>query len=225
MTETTETTATTAEPILAMEVGTYVEFTDAALEDNNHVEFWKGRIGVIDSYNSDNSEVWVEVLNHSWDSYGRAKFFKPSTLTVHPDQAAAKQIRDLAAWEDRYHHQRTIIRKQAASLETFKEKIVGVITDEGYCDEYEKVADKVNELMFDHEPEFRLLYREQEFHFDVRTTGAMTAYHSVVVQARTEDEARDMLEDDPDSFFDADDILTDEARNDCFEDVETEIVR
>ena len=225
MTETTETTATTAQPIPAMEVGTYVTFTDTALEGKDHAEFWKGMIGVIDSYNSDKSEVWVEILNHSFDSYGRAKFFKPRDLVVHPDQAASKYIRTVSAWEARYHHQRSLIRQQAVSLDTFKEKIVDVVTDEGYCDAYETVADKVNDLMFNHEPEFRLLYREQEFHFDVRTTGTMTAYHSVVVKARTEDDARDMLEDDPDSYFDSDDVLTDQARNDCFEDVETEIVR
>ena len=99
------------------------------------------------------------------------------------------------------------------------------MTDEGYCDAYETVADKVNDLMSNHEPEFQLLHREQEFHFDVRTTGTMTAYHSVVVKARTEDDARDMLEDDPDSYFEADDVLTDQSRYDNFEDVETEIVR
>lgn len=225
MTETTATTETTAQPILAMEVGTYVTFTDTALEGIDKPEMWRNLIGVIDSYSSDKSEVWVEVLNHSYDSYGRAKFFKPSTLNVHPDQAAAKNVRLLMAWEDRYHYQRALLRKKEVSVETLKEKIIGVVTDEGYCDAYETVAEKVNDLMSEHDPEFRLLYREQEFHFDVRTTGTMTAYHSVVVKARTEDEARDMLEDDPDSYFDADDVLTEQTRNDCFEDVETEIVR
>jgi len=219
----TETTATTAQPILAMEVGTYVEFTDTALEGIDNPEMWKGKIGVIDSYNSDKSEVWVEILNHSFDSYGLAKFFKPSTLTVHPDQADAKVIRNLAAWYDRYHHQRTLIRNQAADVEALTDAITEAVEDAGYCSEYEGIVDVVNSRMSNAGRDIALKHRTQEFEIEVRVQGTMYAHTTVTVEARTEDDARNMLEDDPDSFFDPDDILTDQARNDCFDDVDVEV--
>ena len=223
MTETTATTEITAQPILAMEVGTYVEFTDTALEGIDNPELWKGKIGVIDSYNSDKSEVWVEILNHSFDSYGRARFFKPSTLVVHPDQAAAKTLRPLLAWEARYHHQRTIIRQRDADVEALTDAITEAVEDAGYCAEYEKIVDDVNRRMSASGRSIALKHRTQEFEIDVRVQGTMYAYTTVTVEARTEDDARNMLEDDPDSFFDADDLLTDQSRNDCFDDVDVEI--
>lgn len=219
----TETTTTTAQPILAMEVGTYVEFTDTALEGIDNLDLWKGRIGVIDSYSSDKSEVWVEVLNHSFDSYGRAKFFKPSDLVVHPDQAAAKNMRQLLAWEARYHHQRTLIRKQAADVEALTDAITEAVEDAGYCSEYEGIVDVVNSRMSNAGRDIALKHRTQEFEISVRVQGTMYAYTTVTVEARTEEDAQDMLSDDPDSYFDPDDILTDAARQDSFEDVDVEI--
>jgi len=223
MTETTATTETTAQPILAMEVGTYVEFTDTALEGIDNPEMWRGKIGVIDSYSSDKSEVWVEILNHSFDSYGRAKFFKPSDLVVHPDQAAAKNMRQLLAWEARYHHQRTIIRQKASDVEALTDAITEAVEDAGYCGEYEKIVDEVNSRMSNAGRDIALKHRMEEFEIDVRVQGTMYAYTTVTVQARTEDDARNMLEDDPDSYFDPDDLLTDQARNDCFGDVDVEL--
>jgi len=219
----TETTATTAQPILAMEVGTYVTFTDTALEGIDKPEMWRNMIGVIDSYNSDKSEVWVEILNHSFDSYGRAKFFKPSTLTVHPDQAAAKNVRSLMAWEARYHHQQTIIRQKEADVEALTDAITEAVEDAGYCSEYETIVDDVNRRMSAAGRSIALKHRTQEFEIEVRVQGTMYGYTTVTVEARTEDDARDMLSDDPDSFFDPDEILTDQARNDCFDDVDVEI--
>jgi len=68
-----------------------------------------------------------------------------------------------------------------------------------------------------------LKHRTQEFEINVRVQGTMYAYTTVRVEARTEDDARNMLEDDPDSYFDPDDLLTDQACNDCFDDVDVEI--
>jgi hypothetical protein len=127
------------------------------------------------------------------------------------------------AWEDRYHHQRTLIRQQATDLEALTDAITEVVEDAGYCAEYEKIVDEVNSRMNNAGRDIGLKHRTQEFEISVRVQGTMYAYTTVTVEARTEDDARDMLSDDPDMFFDPDDILTDQARNDCFDDVDVEI--
>lgn len=211
----TETTITPSIP--AMELGTYVVFSQEAAD-----ALYRGKIGKITDKSSD-GRIYVEVLNQQFDA-GRSfgLFVSPSIVTVHSDQENAGNFMQLQAWESRYHWQRKIILERDSAIDALMDEIVDVVDNAGYCQEYERVVDEVNSAMARQGHNIALKKREQEWEVEVEVRGYVSTRYTVSVTATDEDAARELLTDDPESYFDPSDALQDQINYYGFDEVTVE---
>lgn len=211
----TETTITPSIP--AMEIGTYVVFSEEAAD-----AVYRGKIGKITDKSSD-GRIYVEVLNQQFDmgrSFGL--FVSPSVVTVHSNQDTAGTWMQLQAWESRYHWQRRLIQEQNSAIDALVDEIVEVVDNAGYCQEYERVVEEVNSTMARHNHDIRLKKREQEYEVEVEVRGYVSTTYTVTVTATDEDAAHDLVIEDPDTYFDPSDALQDQINYNGFDDLTVE---
>lgn len=120
--------------------------------------------------------------------------------------------------EDRHTQQMGKYRNDMKHWETV---LRGQKEERGWCDEgTNEVIDALNAGFiggWEIEP------YETEFDLEVEITGTMKATTTVTISASSEEKAREMFDEDPYSYIDADDLLTDAARNVSFDDVEIDL--
>jgi hypothetical protein len=90
----------------------------------------------------------------------------------------------------------------------------------GWCETYDGVVEMLNNRL---KGCARLPIREHEFDVEVIVTGTASAYYTVRVTAHNQDEADSMVTDNPDNYFDADEVLTDYSRHNNFDNIEVDL--
>jgi len=99
-------------------------------------------------------------------------------------------------------------------------RLIEEAENRGWCTEFDEIIDEVNAALPDG---WELPERKREFTIEIEVTGTIRTTTSVTVEAKTEDEAREMIDDGEGEHYDSDDILTRAAKNVSFDDVEVEI--
>lgn len=95
---------------------------------------------------------------------------------------------------------RTQLHAYAADADTIGTMLMDEAENRGWCDEYDEFVDSINtRLTTIHLPE-----REQEYEVEVSGTATIGWSHTVTVTARSAEDAVQRVEDDPYSFFNAD---------------------
>lgn len=201
-----ETTTTT--PILAMERGTYVRVK------NNATVSYNNKIAKIADRVSTEARVWVTFLNQDYDSGLREFQVAIADLEVLPDQDAAPQQQLLEAWESRYKNVLDRLAKTQTGIEKLGQFAMEVADNHNYCDEYDNVVEAVNQSLRDAGYGLvQLPVREQEYEVQVNVRATIWGSTTVMVTARCEEDAMDQVRDDPDSYTNIDDLLSDSLVN------------
>jgi hypothetical protein len=211
---------TTATPILAMEVGTYVRSKTVSTAS------YSNKIGVIaDKTRPEDGRIWVKFLNQEYDSGLREFMLSPSDVEVLTDQENAPNMQLLEAWESRYHNQRQIIQRRDAGEEALQNTVITVLDELGYCDEGDRAIEKINESLASQGHSIRLRMREREYEIRVNIRTTVWASTLVRVTAASEEEAIEMVEDDPDCYLDSAEVVCDEVNDgSCDFEYECEVV-
>lgn len=199
-----ETTTTTQTPHQIMVVGTWVR------GKNTNREHYDGKIGKIVEVLSDRFRV--SFLNQLNSAPEVQLFLTRDQLELVDKPMTAAQDQVLEAWEARYNFQsrrNTLLQNEFESLCSV---IIEVAEDAGYCDEYDKVVEEVNDSMSRKGHTMRLRKREREYEVTVTMSSTITVQTNVTVTASSEEEACDYVEEDPSSFMDMDDLFMDEIR-------------
>lgn len=89
----------------------------------------------------------------------------------------------------------------------------------GWCDEVSTFIERVNESL---PTDYELILREQEYEVETVITGTASTTHMVRVTARSQEDADQMVKDDPDKYMDPESILNDEYRLD-WDDIEVDV--
>lgn len=120
--------------------------------------------------------------------------------------------------ESRLNRINTLEETYRVDMRHIEEVLTQAKEDNGWCNEgWNKYATRVNEGL--RGPwEFDLA--ETEFHLDVEVTGTMRTTVTVTITASSEESAWEEFDNDPDSYIDADEQLTDAARSESFDDIE-----
>lgn len=105
------------------------------------------------------------------------------------------------------------------SIDIIGQRLLQEAEDRGWCDSFDSIIDEVNSQL----PFYELPTREEEYEVTVSVSGYIRTTTSVMVMARSQDAANDMVAEDVHSYVDADDVLTDAARNESFDDIECEV--
>lgn len=106
------------------------------------------------------------------------------------------------------------------ALQIVGQRLLDEAEQRGWCAEFDEIIDDVNSEL---PAGFELPTRVRNFVVEVTVTGTHTTTTTVTVEAKSEDEAQSMVDDDPDSYFDADEVLTDSVRYDAWDHTEAEV--
>lgn len=211
---------TTATPILAMEVGTYVRSKTVS------TAIYSNKIGIIaDKTRNADGGLWVKFLNQEYDSGLREFLIASSDVEVLTDQENAPNMQLLEAWESRYHNQRQIIQRKDENHEALCDTVIEVMNDLGYCDEGDRAIERINESLASQGRSIRLRMRERDYEIQVNIRTTVWASTRVSVRATSEEEAIEMVEDDPDCYLDSAEVVCDEVGSgSCDFEYECEVV-
>ena len=105
------------------------------------------------------------------------------------------------------------------------EVVIGeTITNEaehrGWCEQFDNIVENVNSRLTGCA---QLPERIQQFEVEVSVTATIGAFYTVCVSAKSQDDADTMVIESPYDYFNVDDILTDYARFNSFDNVEVEL--
>ena len=90
----------------------------------------------------------------------------------------------------------------------------------GWCEQFDNIVENVNARLTG---SARLPQRTQTFEVEVTVEGTISTCYTVCVSAKSQDDADTMVIESPYDYFDADDVLTDYARFNSFDNVEVEL--
>lgn len=138
-----------------------------------------------------------------------------------PEVELTEDQKKIADLEKKLDESRKLVNKLYNDYDILCDIITEVADAAGYCDEYDRVVEEVNTIVDrrNGSSSFRLRVRESDHEIEVRVEGTVVVYTTVVVRAGTFDAAIEMLNDDPGSYFDQEEVLTDEVRNVGWDDV------
>lgn len=105
-------------------------------------------------------------------------------------------------------------------LETIGNRLIEESELRGWCSQFDEIIDEVNGQLPSH---WVLPTREKEYEVEVEVQGWISTTYTVTVTARSADDAQSLVDDDPDAFFNPDDILTEHARYNSFDTIEAEV--
>ena len=196
-----ETTTTQAQPILAMEIGTWVRTKDIEAKS------YSNKIGKIkDRFQGD--KYWVLFQNQDYDASERELILSPSQLEVLTDQENAQQHQTLEAWQSRYNSAKERLDRMHTQFDYLCDVITETAEEAGYCNEYDKVVDEVNSRMAGKGYSMGLKRREREYEVEVSFSATIHINTTVMVTAASEDEACQYVEENPSDFMDIGHLLT-----------------
>lgn len=105
-------------------------------------------------------------------------------------------------------------RQREAALAAIGQRLIDESERRNWCSEFDEIIEEVNaELPHGWE----LPTRKRSYEVEVTVTGKITTTTTVTVEATSEDEACDMVNEDTESHVDLDEVLTDASRNETFE--------
>lgn len=199
-----ETTTTTTPDI---KVGTYVR-TKSVMSDQDY----SGKIGQVADTATD-GRLWVKYLNQCYDSQVREFLFQPLEVEALEDQENAPRLRELEAWESRYHFMSKRVADYQRGIEELSTAAIEIAEEHNYCDEYDKVVEEVNSLLASRGNGLvQLARREREYEVDVEISATVYVSTSVTVKASSEEEAHDEAIEGLESYVDVADLFIDDIR-------------
>ena len=197
------TTATTPD----IKVGTYVR-TKSVMSDQDY----SGKIGQVADTAQD-GRLWVKYLNQCYDSGLREFLFQPLEVEALEDQENAPRLRELEAWESRYHFMHKRVADYQRGIEELSTAAIEIAEEHNYCDEYDKVVEEVNSLLASRGNSLvRLARREREYEVEVEISATIYVSTTVMVTATSEEEAHDSVVEDIDNYTDVADLFIDDIR-------------
>jgi hypothetical protein len=144
-------------------------------------------------------------------AHGPAQAEEPAEEKVDLTQLALDNLKKM--WED-------LRVKYAEDMSTISQRLIEEAENRGWCREFDDIIDEVNNKLVG---PFPLDTREQDIEVEVTIRATVYATQTVTVRARDEDQAAEFLADDPDSYLDMNDVLSDHVSNWGFEDIDWEI--
>lgn len=199
------TTATTPD----IKVGTYVR-TKSVMSDQDY----SGKIGQVADTATD-GRLWVKYLNQCYDSQVREFLFQPLEVEALEDQENAPRLRELEAWESRYHFMHKRVADYQRGIEELSTAAIEIAEEHNYCDEYDKVVEEVNSLLASRGNSLvRLARREREYEVEVEIAATVYASTTITVQAASEEEAHDEAVENIENYTDVAEMLSDNLRYD-----------
>lgn len=205
---------TNNQPILAMEVGTYVRMK--GLDADNPM--YNGKIGRISTVPVEGGgRVWVKFQDQCYNVYNPREFFlSPDNLEVVADQDKAPHEQQLEAWLARYEYQEKQVKKFEKEFDDLCDAAIQVAQDRGFCGDYDSVVDDINDDMSRRGNSLRLRKREREYHVSVDIRATIWASTTVTVTATSEDEAHEIVESELGELTDVFEVLQEEiSMNGC----------
>ena len=167
---------------------------------------------------------WVEVSSHVMRTYTEMSQYDidiKSVLTrmnnymrrAEEAEEKLRQMTDIAAkhqtqateWKNLYDDQK---QKHIEDIQTIGDRLIEESNERNWCEEFDDIIEQVNQKM--HIP---LAPRKQDFEVTVYVTVSVS--QEVTVTARNEDEALQLVKDNPMEFVDVDDALYEELRYGC----------
>lgn len=106
-----------------------------------------------------------------------------------------------------------------SDLDDITEALRQEAENRGWCSEYNEFCDEVNSKL----KHAQLIPLEQEYEVEVEVTATVTTRATLIVMARSQDLAEEMVIDDPDSFFDPNDEALSEAKMSGFDDYDVSL--
>ncbi len=175
----------------------------------------KNLTGVIDNINnstSDGSTAYrVLVGEEKVGFWYLEQYLEAAEEKVDLTQLALDNLKKM--WED-------LRRKYAEDMSIISERLIMEAESRGWCSEFDEIIEEVNNKL---QGPFPLDTREKDIEVEVTVRGTVWATTTVTVRAANEDKAAQMIADDPDSYFDANEVLTDHVNGWGFDDVDWEI--
>ena len=107
----------------------------------------------------------------------------------------------------------------SSAMRTISDAIWEECDIRGWCDDVSKFMKRVNESL---PTDYELILREQEYEVETVITGTASTTHMVRVTARSQEDADQMVKEDPDEYMDPESILNDEYRLD-WDDIEVDV--
>jgi len=199
-----ETTTTTTPDI---KVGTYVR-AKSVMSDQHY----SGKIGQVADTATD-GRLWVKYLNQCYDSGLREFLFQPLEVDPLEDQENASRLRELEAWESRYHFMQQRVADYQTGIHELSTAAIEVAEEHNYCDEYDKVVEEVNSLLASRGHGLvQLARREREYEVEVEISATIYVSTTVLVTATNEEEAHDTVVEDIENYTDVADLFIDDIR-------------
>jgi hypothetical protein len=143
-------------------------------------------------------EAWINVETHVYDTFNN-----PNKRTTIGEMA---RIFALQANDITRQRKATVDAKDHAqeSIQTIGEALIEKAESMDWCGEFDEWVDIVNRrLAFGYE----LPTRIQEHEVEVEISGTVSVTKTFTVEARSQEHAEKLVADEPDSFFDPEEIL------------------
>lgn len=141
-------------------------------------------------------------------------------ITTLSNELSQEQARSASA-NTQVQSLRDTVSQAHRAIEIIGENLINEANSRGWCDEYDRIVDEINASL---PGPFALPDREQEYEIEVTVSGTISTTTYVMVSARSEEDAREMVSENADDYIsDADDLLTSAARTESFDDIEIEV--
>jgi pyruvoyl-dependent arginine decarboxylase (PvlArgDC) len=145
---------------------------------------------------------------------------------ITPDRSLTDEEMTAYLTEQMFEMGATVDRqvKTIATLHNDHDKISTALKEEaenrGWCGEYNTFCEEVNSTLEITE----LLPLEQEFQVNTRVKAEVEVDHITYVTATSQEQADSMVEDDPNMFFDPEEVALDHVKNHGFDSYDVELV-
>jgi hypothetical protein len=156
---------------------------------------------------------------------GTQEFFMAEWEPVYEDTAETpadpeltEDQRTIAALKTTIGDLQDMIRKLTHDIEVVIGETINEEADNrGWCDMFDSLVIAVNNRLTG---SARLPERMQEFEVDREVSGIVSTIHTVMVMARSQDDADEMVDDCPSDYFDAESVLSDYLSWNSFDSIE-----
>ena len=145
---------------------------------------------------------------------------------ITPDRSLTDEEMTAYLTEQMFEMGATVDRqvKTIATLHNDHDKISTALKEEaenrGWCGEYNTFCEEVNSTLEITE----LLPLEQEFQVNTRVKAEVEVDHITYVTATSQEQADSMVEDDPNMFFDPEEVALDHVKNHGFDSYDVELI-
>jgi hypothetical protein len=158
---------------------------------------------------------------------GTQEFFMSEWEPVYEDTAETpadpeltEDQRTIAALKTTIGDLQEMIRRLSHDIEVvIGQRMIAEAEERGWCDTFDNIVDYVNNQLTGCA---RLPERMQEFEVEREVSGTVSTIHTVMVMARSQADADDMVDDCPSDYFDAEAVLNDYLSWNSFDNIEVD---